>query len=181
MSKKPTANNVRRYVKWLRRQASTRATVLHADNREHGADRSRSSANVHGRRLSSASGGCTMTGSNKGSFFSKLFPSRERSSARVSTKRDRPSPPAAFQSVSILQGPQACCASKDLAKVRFLAKQAPALPLAKCTMQDECHCRYVKHLDRRTDARRLIDAAGMSVMLFESQERRAKVDRRKTD
>ena len=125
--------------------------------------------------------GCTMTGSNKGSFFSKLFSSRERSSARLSTKRDRPSPPAAFQSVSILQGPQACCASKDLAKVRFLAKQAPALPLAKCTMQDECHCRYVKHVDRRTEARRLIDAAGMSVMLFESQERRAKVGRRKTD
>jgi hypothetical protein len=122
-----------------------------------------------------------MSRSNTGSFFSKLFSSPDRSSAKVSTKRDTPSPAAAFQSVSILQGPNACCASKDLAKVRFLAKQAPTLPLAKCAMQHQCHCRYVKHTDRRTESRRLIDAIGMSALLFESQERRAKVGRRKND
>ena len=122
-----------------------------------------------------------MTGSKTGSFFSKLFSSREHSSAKLGTKRDTPSSPAAFRSASILQGPQACCASKELAKVRFLAKHAPALPLAKCTMQDGCHCRYVKHLDRRTEPRRLIDVAGMSALLFESEERRAKAGRRKTD
>lgn len=123
-----------------------------------------------------------MAGSNTGSFFSKLFSSRERSSTKLGTKRDTPSShAAAFRSVSILQGPQGCCASKDLAKVRFLAKQAPALPLAKCTMQDGCHCRYVKHPDRRAEPRRLIDVAGMSALLFESEERRATAGRRKTD
>src|SRR5688572_4270198 len=128
------------------------------------------------RRHSQAGvGDCTMSRSNTGSFFSKLFSSPDRSSAKVSSKRDTPAPAAAFQSVSILQGPNACCASKDLAKVRFLAKQAPMLPLAKCDMQHQCHCRYVKHTDRRTESRRLIDAIGMSALLFESQERRAKV------
>jgi hypothetical protein len=122
-----------------------------------------------------------MSRSDTGSFLSKLFSSPDRSSAKVSTKRDTPSAPTPFQSVSILQGPKACCASKDLAKVRFLAKQAPALPLAKCAMQHQCHCRYVKHVDRRTESRRLIDVIGMSALLFESQERRAKVGRRKTD
>ena len=48
-------------------------------------------------------------------------------------------------------------------------------------MQHQCHCRYVKHADRRTESRRLIDAIGMSALLFESQERRAKVGRRKND
>jgi hypothetical protein len=122
-----------------------------------------------------------MTRPNTGSFFSKLFSSPNSSSAKLNAKAVTSSPPSAFQSVSILQGPKACCASKDLAKVRFLAKQAPALPLAKCSMQDQCHCRYVKHMDRRTEARRLIDVVGMSALLFESQERRAKAGRRKSD
>lgn len=120
---------------------------------------------------------------NTSSFLSKLFSSSDRDAAKVSAsaKPQRSSPPTAFQSVSILQGPKACCASKDVAKIRFLTKQAPALPLAGCTMQDECHCRYVKHTDRRTEARRLIDVVGMSALLFESEERRAKAGRRKSD
>jgi hypothetical protein len=124
-----------------------------------------------------------MTRFNTSSFLSRLFSSSDRDAAKVSAsaKPQRPSPPTAFQSVSILQGPKACCASKDVAKVRFLTKQAPQLPLASCTMQDQCHCRYVKHADRRTEARRLIDAMGMSALLFESQERRGKPGRRKGD
>lgn len=122
-----------------------------------------------------------MARSDTGSFFSKLFASRDGSSVKVSTKQKPPSASPTFQAVSVLQGPKACCASKDVAKVRFLTKQAPALPLAGCTMQDECHCRYVKHTDRRTEPRRLIDVVGMSALLFESEERRAKAGRRKSD
>jgi hypothetical protein len=148
--------------------------------RDHGANRG--SCQTHkGANSRAPLGGCTMSRSNTGSFFSKLFSSPDRSSAKLSTKRETPSLPTPFRSVSILQGPNACCASKDLAKVRFLSKQAPALPLAKCDMQHQCQCRYVKHADRRTESRRLIDAIGMSALLFESQERRAKVGRRKTD
>ena len=118
-----------------------------------------------------------MSKSDTRSFFLKLFSSRDRT---PSTPKPT-SCATAFQSVSILQGATACCASKNYARVRILAKHAPSLPLAKCDMQEQCHCRYVKHADRRTDARRLMDVAGMSAILFDSQERRQKAGRRKTD
>jgi hypothetical protein len=111
------------------------------------------------------------------SFISKLF-------ARRDHELPKPKPTSgslsAFQSVSIGCGAKSCGAAKDLDTLRFLAKRAPALPLATCSMQNQCQCRYVKHSDRRSDVRRLLDA-GMSTLLFESEERRRTAGRRRTD
>jgi hypothetical protein len=47
-------------------------------------------------------------------------------------------------------------------------------------MQGECRCRYVKHSDRRAEARRLMDV-GVSTAFFDGTERRSKNGRRATD
>jgi hypothetical protein len=82
-----------------------------------------------------------------------------------------------FQGVSIQPGVKACNAVKQVGSRRFLAKSVPVLPLAGCGLQGQCHCRYVKHKDRRTDARRLIDC-GLSNSFFDGIERRSKQRRR---
>lgn len=100
--------------------------------------------------------------------------------------REPPTPPKrslaipAFQGVSIHPGAKACGAVKQLHTRRFLAKSVPAVPLATCGMPAQCHCRYVKHQDRRTDARRLVDC-GLTSTLFDGAERRSKQRRRKAE
>ncbi|HEX2494976.1 MAG TPA: hypothetical protein VHK24_14490 [Steroidobacter sp.] len=87
---------------------------------------------------------------------------------------------SAFQAVSILGGVRVCDAARQLGAKRFLVKHAPSLPLAGCTMRNQCQCRYLKHHDRRTDPRRLSDA-GLRVMMFDGKERRFRKGRRSTD
>jgi hypothetical protein len=82
-----------------------------------------------------------------------------------------------FQGVSIQPGSKACGAVKQLDNRRFLAKSVPALPLAGCGIAGQCHCRYVKHKDRRSDPRRLVDC-GLSVRFFDGVERRSNQRRR---
>ncbi len=52
---------------------------------------------------------------------------------------------------------EACAAARELANVRFLADDAPMLPLKDCTNPSGCRCRYQHFDDRRTDARRESD------------------------
>jgi hypothetical protein len=85
-----------------------------------------------------------------------------------------------FQGVSIHAGPKACGAVKQIDTRRFLAKSVPALPLAACGIAGQCQCRYVKHKDRRSDARRLVDC-GLTNTFFDGAERRSKHRRRKGD
>lgn len=70
--------------------------------------------------------------------------------------------------------------AKKLSEHRFLAKDAPPVPLAGCTMKEHCQCRYLKHKDRRSESRRLVEF-GMSARLFDGSERRRIGGRRKTD
>lgn len=61
-----------------------------------------------------------------------------------------------FHAVSIVMDKRcACGAAKALEGVRFLASEAPRLPLASCAVQ--CTCRYQHHADRRQDSRRASD------------------------
>jgi hypothetical protein len=62
-----------------------------------------------------------------------------------------------FQAISIFRGRNACPMAYRFSEHRFLAKDAPQLPLAGCTMHGLCECRYLKHRDRRGTMRRLID------------------------
>lgn len=82
-----------------------------------------------------------------------------------------------FQGVSIQPGSKACNAVKQVGARRFLAKSVPALPLTGCGLAGQCHCRYVKHKDRRSDARRMGDY-GLSNSFFDGIERRSNERRR---
>jgi hypothetical protein len=110
------------------------------------------------------------------SLLSLLLPRLGRDSPRQPSK---PSTPM-FQSVSIDRGPKVCGAAKQLGERRFLVRTAPVLPLAGCGIQGECRCRYVKHSDRRTEARRLMDV-GLSNAFFDGTEQRSKSGRRAKD
>jgi hypothetical protein len=62
-----------------------------------------------------------------------------------------------FHGVSVVPGDEACDSVCQIANVRFLADDAPMLPLAGCEHPHECRCRYQHFDDRRTDARRESD------------------------
>lgn len=54
-----------------------------------------------------------------------------------------------FHAVSIKYGATACDSARELAGQRFLASDAPRLPLRDC-VADRCECRFVHHDDRRS-------------------------------
>jgi hypothetical protein len=81
-----------------------------------------------------------------------------------------------FVSVEIRARSGACEAARALVGQRFLAKDAPALPLAACGAA-QCSCGFAKLGDRRTDIRRLLQG-GLSASWFAAANRRNKRDRR---
>lgn len=54
-----------------------------------------------------------------------------------------------YHAVSVKPGAYACCAANKIAGQRFLASQAPDLPLPDCDAA-KCDCHFVHHHDRRT-------------------------------
>jgi len=63
-----------------------------------------------------------------------------------------------FHGVSIRPGESGACeAAQNLENRRFLADEAPMLPLADCSNPTDCRCKYQHFDDRRTDARRESD------------------------
>ena len=85
-----------------------------------------------------------------------------------------------FQAISILPGTVSCASAKKISGYRFLASNPPRLPLSECTLRKVCECRYIKHTDRRSDPRRVVDF-GLKPMLFAAKERRAVRGRRMKD
>jgi hypothetical protein len=81
-----------------------------------------------------------------------------------------------FGAVEIRLRSGACEAACALEGQRFLASEAPALPLPKCTAA-KCSCAFAKHTDRRSDDRRF-EHGGLGASMFQSANRRAKRDRR---
>ena len=103
--------------------------------------------------------------------------------ARFSSRKEPPAagPLRPFQAISIYRGVTCCEMARKFSEHRFLVRDAPPLPLAGCTMRKTCHCKYVKHRDRRAEPRRLIDF-GVAARLFDGRERRArKAGRRSND
>jgi hypothetical protein len=82
-----------------------------------------------------------------------------------------------FAGVEIRTHAGACQAAQALVGQRFLTKDAPALPLAKCTAP-RCTCTFSKLPDRRTEGRRL-DFGGLHASQFLATNRRTKRDRRR--
>jgi len=90
------------------------------------------------------------------------------------------SAPRPFQAVSIFRGVKACDVAKRFSDHRFLARDAPTLPLSGCSMTQACECRFLKHKDRRADRRRL-DDFGSASRRNAGQERRQRNGRRASD
>lgn len=82
-----------------------------------------------------------------------------------------------FSGVQIRPRHGACRAAQLLQGHRFLAKDAPALPLRECKAA-RCSCTFSKLPDRRSDGRRL-EHGGLSASLFVAMNRRTKRDRRR--
>lgn len=53
-----------------------------------------------------------------------------------------------------------CHEARSVAGKRFLASEAPRLPMRDCD-RPECHCTYRRHPDRRQDVRRASDAGAI--------------------
>ena len=82
-----------------------------------------------------------------------------------------------FGGVEIRTRSSACAAAHELEGKRFLSKNAPALPLPKCT-EARCSCTFAKLKDRRSDSRR-IEHGALSASLFLATNRRKNRDRRR--
>jgi hypothetical protein len=96
--------------------------------------------------------------------------------ARFSRRKEPPAatgPLRPFQAISIYRGLICCDMARKFSEHRFLVRDAPPLPLAGCTMPNNCQCKYIKHKDRRAEPRRLMDF-GMAARLFDGRERRAR-------
>jgi hypothetical protein len=123
----------------------------------------------------------------KGLFFALLAALAVAAGAVYRLAARRPVPPRGpapsakaggrFGAVQIRPRGGACRAARLLAKHRFLAKNAPALPLREC-MAARCACTFSKLPDRRSDGRRL-DHGRLTASLFLAASRRQKRDRRR--
>lgn len=89
-------------------------------------------------------------------------------------------PHAPFQAIAIYRGLDACDMAKKFSEHRFLAREAPTLPLPGCTLAQNCQCRYLKFRDRRAEARRTNDFSA-ATRLYDQGERRGFRGRRRTD
>ena len=101
----------------------------------------------------------------------------ERKDRRISpVQKDR----AKYHAVSIKPGAYACSAANEIAGQRFLATEAPNLPLPGCDAA-ECDCHFAHHNDRRTgkDRRSPFTSGGLAAATGTfAGERRKGEDRR---
>src|SRR5471032_2117582 len=84
-----------------------------------------------------------------------------------------------YHAVSIVSGEGCCAAARGLRSRRFLSREAPALPLAACTLS-VCRCSYRHFDDRRMKSRRASDRIGRPAA-WAGAERRAVGGRRQSD
>lgn len=85
-----------------------------------------------------------------------------------------------FHAVTIRFRPGACPAVQALAKTRFLAKEAPRLPLDECTVPT-CQCEYKHYDDRRDDEDRREESVAGALRYEGEQRRHSRRDRRKSN
>ena len=91
----------------------------------------------------------------------------------------KPQPGSPFGSVEIQARGVPCNAANAISGARFLAGEAPSLPLPRCDAE-RCRCRFVKLADRRTEDRR-IEQSGIHKSLFLANDRREDAGRRDCD
>ena len=109
------------------------------------------------------------------------LPWRRRAAATTAITHEatRSAPDPAHHAVTIEANANACEAARALVGHRFLAREAPLLPLPDCGVA-ECPCRYRHYQDRREGPRRAEDEGGVNTPI-ENAERREHADRRAAD
>ena len=85
-----------------------------------------------------------------------------------------------WHAVSVKPGSGACPAAASGRDQRWLAREAPLLPLPGCTKPDSCRCTYQHHEDRRAGGRRAeeTDSFHPRPQVQVTTERRDRKDRR---
>ncbi|MGH8136044.1 MAG: hypothetical protein ACRER4_06825 [Steroidobacteraceae bacterium] len=83
-----------------------------------------------------------------------------------------------YHSVSISTDPKCCQEVHAIEERRFLAVEAPQLPLPGCGAA-QCNCRYVHHDDRRSTENRRVQAKNRRA--YSRTERREGKGRRVND
>ena len=99
-------------------------------------------------------------------------------SSGSSSGSDRRSP---WHAVSIVTTNASCHTARALRGIRFLAEEAPRLPLAQCGAGSSCPCAYKHYDDRRGPPRRAEELTGLRRPNPGPQERRQQRGRRSTD
>jgi hypothetical protein len=77
----------------------------------------------------------------------------KRPPPRAARERNPKYPPDDYHCVELRHRRDACDAVKRIGGMRFLAGEAPEIPLPGCDTA-KCFCRYVHHADRRNSDRR---------------------------
>src|ERR1700676_2854237 len=85
-----------------------------------------------------------------------------------------------WHAVSVMAGLTTCPAAEGLRGQRFLADEAPRLPLLECSLSVRCTCIYRHFSDRRHSPRRETDR-GMFPRPRMGEERRELRGRRSSD
>lgn len=103
-------------------------------------------------------------------------------SSRHSGTSGRPAPKAGrWHAIEIRCGRQCCTAAQAASSKRYLAAEAPSLPLRDCDRPGRCDCRYQHRADRRGGPRRASDGAFASPAAATDTERRRAGGRRHDD
>jgi len=121
------------------------------------------------------------------SWFRRLLGAPDRSGRRQNPVRT-PEPARAstvsrtnaFQAVGVIACSQGCSAVGQAKGVRFLARQAPRLPLPDCDRAANCRCRFEKFADRRTLVQRS-PYNNAALYISAGAEKRGNRDRRSGD
>lgn len=87
-----------------------------------------------------------------------------------------------YHAVSLKFDANACSAAKSIAGRRFLASEAPRVPLPDCDAAD-CRCRFVHHKDRRSgkDRRSPFTSGGLAAASGKYERERRQGNDRRTD
>ena len=106
----------------------------------------------------------------------------DRPAARPDRRISAPGKSADYHAVSIKPGAYACSEANEIAGERFLANEAPEIPLPGCTSSN-CECHFVHHNDRRTgkDRRSPFTSGGIAAATGKFAEERREGTERRTE
>jgi hypothetical protein len=86
-----------------------------------------------------------------------------------------------WHAIEIRCGRHCCAAARAASGKRYLAAEAPPLPLPDCELRGRCDCRYQHRADRRAGPRRAEDGAFASPPVATDANRRRAGGRREED